>query len=150
MSNLKSAEEPVVRFAKLMAELYYFMAREMIERLGQEEGREAVRAAIKNFGQARIKAMHEEAKEKGLALNDLQTFAQIRDLPMIGWETNPADPLEVTYCPMEDVWDQYGAQELGALYCEIDYLLYEGFGAVLERPACRTSGDKTCKFIPRY
>jgi len=146
MSDLRSTEEPVVRFAKLMAELYYFMAKKMVETLGGQRGKEVIRAAVADFGRARVAAMHREALEKGLDINDLQTFAQIRDLPMIGWRTNPEDANEVTYCPMKDVWSQYGAHDLGALYCEVDYILYAGFAAQLDRPACRTAGDETCVF----
>lgn len=82
MSNLRSSEEPTVRFAKLMAELYYFMAKEMVERLGEEKGKDAVRTAVANFGKSRVEAMHREAAEKGLDTNDTETLTKIRDLPM--------------------------------------------------------------------
>lgn len=148
MSNLKSSEEPTVKFAKLMAELYYFMADEMIERMGQENGKEAILAAVNKFGEARVKAIKNEAAEKGMDENAPMTYFTLRDMPSDGWKSNPNDPTETTYCPMEDVWAQYGKKgmELGCLYCKIDHVLFEGFGLKLERPYCIAKGDKVCKF----
>ncbi|NMM61715.1 L-2-amino-thiazoline-4-carboxylic acid hydrolase [Clostridium sp. P21] len=148
MSNLRSNEEPAVRFAKLMSELYYFMAQEMVERMGKENGMEAVSSAVNKFGKARIKAMKEEAKERGLDADDARTYAAVRDMPSTGWKCSADNPLETTYCPMADIWQQYGkgGMELGHLYCEIDHILFEAFGMKLERPYCIAKGDKVCKF----
>ena len=78
-----------------------------------------------------------------------ETFAELRDMPRSGWESSPDDPLEKTYCPMEHVWSLYGdrGRELGYLYCQIDRVLYQGFGMDLERPLCRAKGDAVCRFI---
>ena len=149
MSNLRSNEDPAVRFAKLMAELYYFMAEEMVERIGKEDGKEAILSAINKFGEARVRAMKEEAKEKGIDVSDPKTYFALRDMPSTGWECTPDNPTEITYCPMEDVWKQYGknGMELGYLYCQIDHVLYQGFGMELKRPYCIAKGDKVCKFV---
>ncbi|QXE17606.1 L-2-amino-thiazoline-4-carboxylic acid hydrolase [Clostridium sp. 001] len=148
MSNLKSSEEPAVKFAKLMAELYYFMAQEMVERMGEENGKDAISSAVKKFGKARVDAMKAEAKEKGLDLNNPRTYAAVRDMPSNAWKYSDNDQSEITYCPMGDIWSQYGkaGMELGHLYCEIDYILFEAFGMKLERPYCIAKGDKVCKF----
>ncbi|AKN30379.1 hypothetical protein Ccar_05910 [Clostridium carboxidivorans P7] len=148
MSNLKSSENPEVRYAKLMAELYYFMAHEMVERMGNENGSEAISSAINKFGEARVKAMKAEAKERGLDEDDIKTYAAVRDMPSTGWKHSDNNPLEITYCPMEDIWSQYGkaGMEVGHLYCDIDNILFESFGMKLERPYCIAKGDKVCKF----
>lgn len=146
MGKIRSTDEPVGRMAKLMAELYYFMAREFIERLGEEAGREAIRSAVTGFGEARAKVMREEAKERGLEIN-AETYAIVRDMPGISWEKDPANPADITYCPMHDMWDQLDALEIGALYCEIDSILYHGFQVDFERPFCKTSGDSCCRFV---
>lgn len=146
MSKIRSKDEPVGRMAKLMAELYYFMAKEMVERMGKESGKEAIRAAIKNFGEARLKSMQAEAAERGLELNP-ETYLQVRDMPGTSWERDPANPNDVTYCPMQDMWAGLGDRELGEIYCEIDDVLYKGFNAELERPFCKTQGDHCCRFI---
>lgn len=148
MSNLRSSEEPAIRFAKLMAELYYFMAQEMVERMGKEDGINAITSAVTKFGEARVKAMKAEAKEKGLDLNNPRIYADVRDMPSNGWKYSDNDHSEITYCPMGDIWCQYGkdGMELGHLYCEIDHILFEAFGIKLERPYCIAKGDKVCKF----
>jgi hypothetical protein len=146
MSKVRSDGEPVERMAKLMAELYYFMAKEMVERMGVELGKESIRTAIRKFGEARLASMIEEAREKGLEISP-ETYAVVRDMPGISWERNPDNPMDITYCPMQDMWEELRDQELGAIYCEIDDVLYKGFNAKLDRPLCKTSGDKCCRFI---
>lgn len=148
MAKIRSTDEPVGRMAKLMAELYLFMAQEMVDRLGEKDGKAAVRAAITKFGEARVASMREEARERGLAIT-AETYALVRDMPGISWERDPANPGDVTYCPMEDMWRGLGDRKLGAIYCEIDGVLYEGFNAEFERPLCKTSGDCCCRFIVR-
>lgn len=148
MSNLKSSEAPEIRMTKLMAELYYFMAAEMVEKMGEEEGKKAVLSAINKFGEARVKAMKEEADEKGLDVNNPATYLKVRDMPSNGWKYSENNPADITYCPMEDVWSQYGkyGKELGYLYCQVDKVLFGGFGLKLDRPYCIAKGDEVCRF----
>lgn len=148
MSKIRSGEEPGTRFAKLMGELYYFMAREMMEQLGEEKGQEAVLRAVRKFGEARVRAMKADAREQGLDPGSLDTYRMVRDMPGTGWRTNPENALEITYCPMQDAWAEYGREglELGYLYCQIDHVLYEAFGVDMERPLCLAKGDDRCRF----
>ncbi len=146
MAKIRSTDEPVGRMAKLMAELYYFMANEMVDRMGEEAGKEAIRAAIKKFGEARLNSMYEEAGERELAIN-YETYLKVRDMPGVSWERDPDNPSDITYCPMQDMWAGLGDRELGAIYCEIDDVLFKGFNAKLDRPLCKTNGDKCCRFI---
>lgn len=146
MGKIRSTDEPVGRMAKLLAELYYFMAKEMLDSLGEEEGKEAIGRAITKFGEARVACMKEEAAERGLEINS-ETYAIVRDMPGTSWEKDPNSPNDVTYCPMHDMWEQLDALEIGALYCEIDSVLYNGFNTDFERPLCKTTGDKCCRFI---
>lgn len=146
MSKIRSQGEPVERMAKLMAELYYFMAKEMVDKMGEEQGKAAIRSAIRKFGEARVASMHEEAAERGLDIN-ITTYLEVRDMPGTSWEKNPKNPTDIIYCPMQDMWAELGDQELGAIYCEIDDILYNGFNASLDRPLCKTSGDECCRFI---
>jgi hypothetical protein len=97
----------------------------------------------------RVEAIRREAVSRGMDPGALETLAQLRDMPRTGWESSPDDPFEKTYCPMEHVWSLYGdrGRELGYLYCQIDHVLYQGFGMDLERPLCRAKGDAVCRFI---
>lgn len=148
MTSIKSSENPAVRFAKLSAELYYFLADALVENLGEEKGKAAIRASLKNFGEKRVSDMKKEAEERGLSVNLPQTYFAVRDMPSNGWENDPENPLTITKCPMFDIWENFGEKgmNLGALYCEIDHILFGGFGLALSRPQCKTKGDRVCDF----
>jgi hypothetical protein len=68
-------------------------------------------------------------------------------MPSISWEKDPKQQTDITYCPMHDMWDQLDALKLGAIYCEIDEVLYRQFHVDFERPLCKTNGDSCCRFI---
>lgn len=148
MTSIKSSEDPAVRFAKLSAELYYFMADTLIKSLGEEKGKAAIRQAIRRFGEQRVSDMKKEAKERGLSIADPETYSRVRDMPSNGWANDPHHPMTITECPMFDMWESFGEMgcSLGALYCEIDSVLLSGFGLVLHRPRCKTHGDSVCDF----
>ncbi|MEL7564628.1 MAG: L-2-amino-thiazoline-4-carboxylic acid hydrolase [Dehalobacterium sp.] len=148
MSRIKSTDDPGTRFAQLMAQLYFFMAKEMMEQLGEEKGQEAILHAVNEFGKARAEAMKGEAMARGLDINSLDTYRTVRDMPGQGWETNPHNSLDITYCPMQNAWEEYGdeGQKLGYLYCQIDHILYGEFGFDLKRPFCLAKGDHRCLF----
>ncbi|HHT62947.1 MAG: L-2-amino-thiazoline-4-carboxylic acid hydrolase [Bacillota bacterium] len=149
MSRIKSTDDPAVRFAHLMAKMYYFLAKEMIEQLGKEKGEKAILRAIGKFGAARVQAMKDEARELGLDTDTLDTYRIVRDMPGTGWKTNPNNSLEITFCPMADAWEEFGEEgrEIGYLYCQIDHVLYDAFGVDMERPLCLAKGDDRCLFL---
>lgn len=151
MASIKSSEDPAVRFAKLSAELYYFLADALVENLGEEKGKAAIQESIKKFGEKRVSDMKKEAKEKGLPLDRPQTYFEVRDMPSNGWKNDPENPMTITECPMFDIWESFGEKgiDLGALYCEIDHILFNGFGLALYRPQCKTKGDRVCDFQVR-
>jgi hypothetical protein len=148
---IRSSEDPVIRMAKLLALLHYSMAKEIMAALGEDRGQQVILAAIKRFAQARVQSMKQEARERGLDPNSFATYQQVRDMPGNGWECDSANPMKVTFCPMDSVWAEYGEEgrKLGYLYCSIDQVLYDGFNADLERPSCRALGDDCCDFRPK-
>jgi hypothetical protein len=148
---IRSNEDPVTRMAKLLALLHYFMSKEIIAAVGEERGKELILSAIKRFGQARLKSMVEEARERGLDPKSLETYQIVRDMPGTGWERDPDNSSKITFCPMDSVWAEYGEEgrKLGYLYCSIDHVMFDGFNADLERPHCRALGDEYCEFHPK-
>lgn len=149
MAKIRSGEAPAVRNAKLMAKLYYYMGKEMIDRLGKERGTEAIRAAVRAFGEDRVASMHEEAAERGITeIKTIPDYFQVRDMPSEGW-VNTMDPPTSTYCPLHDIWNDFGelGNYIGSLYCEVDFILFGGFGFELTRKNCLTTGDDHCDFI---
>lgn len=147
MTTIRSTEDPAVRFAKLSAEMFYYLADELIKNLGEEKGKAAVQNAVKNFGEKRVADMSKEASERNLPMIP-QTYFKVRDMPSNGWENDPENPMAVKECPMFDMWKNFGenGMKIGALYCEIDHILFDGFGFSLDRPRCKTKGDSVCDF----
>lgn len=144
-TNIRTSEDPTIRFAKLFAKLYYFMSKQMIESLGEEEGKKAILKSINEFGMSRIESMKEEAVERGLPTSGRETYDLVRDMPGVGWEFEGAN---VKKCPFHDMWKSYGklGMELGNIYCEIDHVLFNEFGMDLERNYCLTTDDDLCEF----
>jgi hypothetical protein len=147
MSDIKSSQPVPMRVSKLMAEMHYFMAKEMIERLGDEEGTAAVMSAINKMAASRVAAMRKDAAEQGIEPWGKVNYMKIKDFATPDWQRDEKGV--VTYCPMQETWAQYGEEglKIGALYCAIDYPLYAGFGMRLERPECLTTpGQHRCVF----
>lgn len=147
MSDIKVSQPTAMRISKLMADMHYWMAKEMIDRLGEEEGKKAVANAIKNMAASRIEAMHKDCRENGLEPKGKAVYGKMKDFPTPDWHRDENGV--VTYCPMAETWATYGEEglKIGALYCQIDYPLYAGFGLKLDRPECLTNGDKCCRFL---
>ena len=125
-------KDPTIEMAKLMALLYYFMAQEIVDSVGEEKGREIIRRAIWNFGRYRGAKIRENVDAEGLPA-DLENLVRYYDLPASKLtetevKVTPSTYEEVTrHCTFADVWMGFGAGSLGALYCEQDFALAEGF-----------------------
>lgn len=148
MYNIRSDEPAAVRNAKLFAKLYYHLAKELYERLGETEGKEAIKKAVTAFGEERVASMKEEAAERGIEVHTVPDYFKVRDMPSDGW-VNTMEPPTAQYCPLFDIWKDYGelGYELGKLYCDVDFVLFNGFGFDLKRQNVLTQGDPYCDFI---
>ena len=148
MSDIKSDMTPTMRLAKLMAEMHYYYAKELIDRLGPDEGKAAVRHALKCMADSRVDAMKRDAAEKGLPASGAASYKKIKDFPTPDWHRDEQGV--VSYCPMAETWQTHAdGIEIGGLYCAIDYDLYAGFGMELTRPECIGNGDACCRFQPK-
>lgn len=148
MSKLRSNESEGIRFGKLMAEIYYFLSKHIINEMGEEKGSTVIRAAIKEFGEARVSSMKEEAVERGIEISNFEEFSKVKDMPNCGWENKVNDEKIITTCLFDEVWSKYGelGKKIEGFYCEIDHTLFNGFGFHLDRPKCKAAGDDECVF----
>ena len=144
--NINTSEDPSIRFAKLFAKLYYYMAKEMIDTLGPEDGKKAIASAIDKFGRDRVASMKAEAAARNLNPMGKATYDAVRDMPGIGWSFIKEG---VAVCPFNDVWKDFGQEgmDIGAIYCEIDHVLLNSFDVGLKRNYVLTHGDDYCQFI---
>lgn len=148
MAKIRSDEPAAVRNAKLFAKMYYYLAKELYEQLGEEKGTEAIQRAVTAFGNERVASMKEEAKERGITVNSVPEYFKVRDMPSDGW-INTMEPPTAQYCPFHDIWNDYGelGNKLGKLYCDVDFILFNGFGFDLKRNNVLTQGDAYCDFM---
>lgn len=148
-SMVRSHESEGVRFGKLFAEIYYYMAKNILEAMGEEEGAKIIAKAVSEFGYDRVESIRAEAAERGITVDSEAAFFSVRDMPSCGWLNENTPEGSVCHrCLFDEVWSKYGelGKKVEALYCPIDYIIYGSFGFDLDRPACKGNGDDTCVF----
>ncbi|HAE41627.1 MAG TPA: hypothetical protein DCG34_01745 [Clostridiales bacterium] len=144
--------ESLQQVVDFSAKLYYFMAKKMIEKLGKEEGSKAVEEAIIELGRYRGEKVREKVLTAGLDLT-MQNEYKFHDLPIgtklwnaVSKKEGGTQVSEIFHCPFGKVWKDMDAEEIGLLYCAIDYAIWEGYNPDIkfERKKCIFEGDTTC------
>ena len=64
--------------------LYHYMARAIVDRLGEEEGRRLIKDAVWKYGVHCGKTVKEGVEKMGLPLTK-ENFRKVPDLPSRGW-----------------------------------------------------------------
>ena len=129
-AELDALADAAARFA---ADLYFFVARQVIEELG-EAGEQALRRGLRQFGLARGRAMRAAVEAAGEEPG-LASFLAHYNLPTSrAWRSESAVTRErkeatLTYCPFAEQWRARGGTREGQLYCEeVDPAIRAGFG----------------------
>lgn len=148
-------EEYIAEFGDLWSLMYYVFAKEMIDSFGNE-GEEALRRAIRNYGKTRGLRLKKRHEEQGLPIN-MRTLFTHYDLPgHPDTQKNRAvfedDKLiSFTYvCPYERIWRAQGGEGIGLLYCEeFHHAMWQAYRPDLkvEIPEILTKDDSHCKFM---
>lgn len=104
--------------------MYALLSREILKELGNV-GDEIVREATRRYGRDRGRKRREKHLQLGVKINMHSLFAVCSDLPpdprfrrdrlLLTEEERNSHTL---VCPMAHVWEQYGAKEIGRIYCE--------------------------------
>lgn len=124
----------VNQFAAFSAHLYYHLAKAVVDRFGKE-GEEAISEGIHAFGKARGERVRDKVLESGLP-NTMNNEYLFHDLPIgsTAWEADSWDEdgkhyTNVITCPFAKTWLALGgdAVDLGKLYCQVDYAIWEGY-----------------------
>jgi len=128
--ELDALADAAARFA---ADLYFFVARQVIEELG-EAGEQALRRGLREFGLARGAAIRAAVEAAGEEAN-LASFLRHYNLPTSrAWRSESTVRPErkeatITYCPFAEQWRARGGTREGQLYCEeVDPAIRAGFG----------------------
>ncbi len=109
-------EQDVWLMAQRTALVYMEMAKALVDALGEEQGKQAIKDAIWRVGTRCGQQVREHVLGLGMEpIPDNHGLAP--DLPSKGWRTEDG---KVTFCPLAAVWIALGEQELGRIYCNID------------------------------
>lgn len=137
--------------------LYPFLARSMIEMCG-EKGEKAVREGTRRYGRDRAETLRNKHMKANVKINMHSLFAVGPDLPSDPrfkrelQELNPQERVSHTlYCPMAAIWKEYGATDIGRIYCEefhnACYSTYAyGYTKVNLAKTQTQEGDEYCAF----
>jgi hypothetical protein len=150
----------VEQVSRIMAKLYFALAREVVDELGEEKGKALLERAVVAFGRVRGEEMRARAIAAGAELN-VANLGKFYDLPReVAWKNevlrSGPDLVEkkALYCPFAEEWKRLGAraQELGRIYCQQDLSLRLAFNPefVFEQFTNVLDDDPHCHTILRH
>jgi hypothetical protein len=151
-------EHDVWLMARRMALLYHYMAREIVDRLGEEEGRKLIKDAVWKYGVHCGKTVKEGVEKMGLPLTK-ENFRKVPDLPSRGWRHRVVDlpdgkkQTQSYLCPLARAWQELDDDlSLDRIYCFVDQSKTEGYnGCDLECIHAHNvlDGDAFCEVVMR-
>jgi hypothetical protein len=122
-------QTPGFGFAAL---LFSSMAKEVIDKLGADEGEELIRRAVESFGRERGRRIAETVLSKGMPLS-LRNWIIYTDIAGGNFPAKvkfPDADLEASVgaCSFMEAADRWGMREYAALYCKYaDYAILNGY-----------------------
>lgn len=147
-----SESKDPVSWATLFCRLFSSLSKEVIDRFG-EEGEEAIRAGVWNFGIERGKDIKRRAEANG---DEINAYTYLPNYDMGRSDDFTADSIYgdnqveqlFTQCGFADQWIADGTEQYGKIYCDmIDPAISTGFSENLE---CihtkRIYEDGVCEF----
>ncbi len=154
MISKKEARAQVHSIIARAALIHYAFTKTLVDELGEKEGKELARKAIRLYGEWVGKRVKEKTLGRGLPLSR-ENFQD--DLPSLGWEDREAVEVEgerrarVKTCPLAKVWQELNAPGLGRIYCYVDQAKYEAYNPELECVHTRNvlDGDPYCELAVR-
>jgi hypothetical protein len=141
----------------MQARIFATLAREVVERFG-DEGRVAVIAAVRKFGEERGRRMAGRAACEGRA-NDFAAYLLFSDLDTSYHQMVPEFGegelrVTITYCPFAAACQEWGLAEYGKYFCqEIDAALMRGYNPERYETVCErnlTDGAESCVIVYRF
>jgi len=151
MAKNPKIEEPVSMY-EMFAKLFSHVSKEVVEKFG-DEGKEAIKKGVWNFGYERGQNIAKRAEANGLPNipeNYLTSYDMERSELFASDDTYGKDKVEqvFTKCIFASQWMEDGDEEYGMLYCEmIDPSVAAGYNENME---CihekHIFEDKVCTF----
>jgi hypothetical protein len=146
--------------ARRIALLHMAFGRAATETLGEEKGHRLIVKAIRIYGSLIGAETRAAVMREGLEpVPENFGVGASRSLPKYGVHAGSEVVSDETGrtryraygCVMADVWEEYGAQDIGRLYCLVDPAKYMAFNPAytLAHAKAKPSGDPYCEFCVR-
>ncbi len=151
MQEVKSINEAIKVMSVHMANLFYYLTKEVLADFG-DPAKESFKRAIVEFGRARGQAIREKVLADGLPLT-LENLDKYYDIPLDqGWQTQREYKDNVRNnvtdnCTQALIWKEKNWEEVGHIYCLVDFAIREGFSDNVEFQAIKNIllGDDYCQ-----
>lgn len=136
--------------------LFAWIARELVQRVGEKTGQSAVVKWVRRYGEERGRRMALRASASGDPLTVANYFvygeweAGEGEMEQGFTETSPHAKVLISKCPWFGAWEANGLVSFGRLYCqEIDGALLKGFNPALRIDVHGTlsNGATACEFV---
>ena len=152
--NVAGLENSLLKMEELYAKLYFHLAAEYL-RTFPNGGRDALRKAIREYGQDRGKATRAEHERLGYPIH-LKTLFEAGGFPeKAGFQHNTIELQahqkisETRECPLHKHWRNLNGLEEGLFYCEFIYeAMWSAYDARIntKQPKIKARGDDLCRF----
>jgi len=137
--------------------LFGWIAKAVIEQIGEARGEAALRKAVQQYGNERghRMALRASANREPLTMANYLAYGEWRSTPGNAHdvqviEKKPDARVQMRKCPWYGAWKENGLVPYGRLYClEIDKALVQGFnpGLRLDVNATQPDGADCCEFV---
>jgi len=152
--RFEKAQEYIAEPMAMMGQLFGIVAREVIERFG-DEGRETIVTAVNKYGEEQGSSIAARAASEGRdnTFGNLLIFSNLDDShhkSRAHFEEG-AVRLEVSYCPFAEAVQEWGLGEYGKYFCQnIDAATVRGYNPLKYEAVCEhnlTEGADTCMIV---
>ncbi len=155
--SLKEAAQAIESASRRIALLHLSYAKTIMAELGADKGKRLIARAIKDYGSKIGRKTREEVEHKGLpAMPENFSKADTYTLPKIPgmhekrerFEKNGKTRFRAYGCVLGTVWQEYGEEELGRLYCYMDTAKYMAYNPDYKYVHIKAlpDGDECCEF----
>jgi len=150
-----AARQAVEDMSRRVALLHLSYARTLVRELGEERGRELIRGAIWDYG-TRI-GEQTRARVEALGLEPTpENFGKGSDLSPLGFDhrrttVDGEARIQSFGCVLAEVWQKYGEEELGGLYCLVDPAKMQAYDPdwTMVHTNKIPDGDEYCELVVR-
>jgi hypothetical protein len=152
---MDEARQAVQDMARRVGLLHICYARTLVDELGEEKGRELIGRAIWDYGTRIGQRTRERVMAQGLEPT-VENFNQGSDLSPIGFEQRKIvvegeERHQSLGCALADVWQEYGEEALGGLYCLVDPAKMQAYDPewTMVHTKKIPNGDECCEIAVR-